>query len=81
MMSLLVQNPKVLRAALPVIQFCDLHYALTINYFTDFWFFKFTDFFKDYLLSYKFRIIKEYRLVVLMNKTLYLQIALRQSFL
>ena len=52
MMSFVVQNPKVMRAALPIIYSCDLHYALIINSFTDL--LKFADFSEDYLLPCRF---------------------------
>lgn len=53
-MAFVLKNPKVMRAALSIIYSCDLHYAITSNSFTDFFFFKFADFSEDDLISYRF---------------------------
>lgn len=53
MLSFVEQNPKGMRAALPITCSCGLHYALTINFFTYF-LKKIADFSEDYLLSYSF---------------------------
>lgn len=80
MMSFVVQNPAVMRAALPIIYGCDLHYALTINSSTYLKKKKLQISLKITFFHTDLVLMKEYQLVVLVNEALCLQICIKANF-
>lgn len=79
-MAFVLKNPEVMRAALSIIYSCDLHYAITSNSFTDFFFLNLQISLKMTLFHTDLVLMKEYQFVVLVNEALYLQIGFKAIF-
>lgn len=69
MMSFVVQSPRVMKAAFPIVCSCDLHYALTINSYTVWVFFlKMQISLKIVFFHIDLVLMKGYQLVALVNE-------------